>query len=374
VDPEAPSYKPKPRGTSDPLKKGGKWDEEFIWNTNWQGYMDFEADKVRQRQEALEAMESGEFNSNSNPDGTPKPGALGLSRLNSLNDVNVDLSEELQAAAAAAAERSRRRRVVAGEETTTTTTTTTVEESLSSSSSSSEPSVDNFVIPRDANGRPLKPTPMLRTGDTFAAKPASQSDSRRWSRSTKFTKSSVRPVLANSEEAQAEREAEQEEDRIRYEKLKTELQSWTLGLTVAVGGACAAFYSRDVTASYLVGALGGVFYLRLLNRTVDAVGGDSLGGAAGGSARLLIPAVLVLGFNRFNEFKAEELGMHLELLPGLAGFFTYKMAVIGRQSVALANEMLGRGDGEGDRADTDKSGDGDATSVDRAFTNKILRG
>ena len=58
---------------------------------------------------------------------------------------------------------------------------------------------------------------------------------------------------------------------------------------------------QDVAASYLVGALGGIVYLRLLNRSVDAVGADGLGAAAGGIAsqpRLLIPVVLVLVFNR----------------------------------------------------------------------------
>jgi hypothetical protein len=46
-----------------------------------------------------------------------------------------------------------------------------------------------------------------------------------------------------------------------------------------------------------VGALGGLFYLRLLGRSVDGIGG---GGGGGGLAqpRLLIPVILVLVFNR----------------------------------------------------------------------------
>jgi hypothetical protein len=58
---------------------------------------------------------------------------------------------------------------------------------------------------------------------------------------------------------------------------------------------------QDIAASYLLGALGGIIYLRLLNRSVDSIGGASLGAAAGGLAsqpRLLIPVILVLASNR----------------------------------------------------------------------------
>lgn len=53
---------------------------------------------------------------------------------------------------------------------------------------------------------------------------------------------------------------------------------------------------RDVAASYGVGALGGLLYLRLLNRSVDGVGGGLAG--ALGQQRLLIPIILALGYNR----------------------------------------------------------------------------
>lgn len=49
-----------------------------------------------------------------------------------------------------------------------------------------------------------------------------------------------------------------------------------------------------MAASYGVGAVGGLIYLRLLNRSVDGVG---LGGALG-QPRLLIPVILALGYNR----------------------------------------------------------------------------
>lgn len=151
--------------------------------------------------------------------------------------------------------------------------------------------------------------------------------------------------------------AKVEAERQRYEELKAELQAWAAGLTVACLAATFAFYgrcggrlgaaarvrgvgnavcraqqissvklggryathtgaclesptsppligpschplrpARDVAASYGVGALGGLVYLRLLNRSVDSVGGG-MGGALG-QPRLLIPVVLALGYNR----------------------------------------------------------------------------
>jgi hypothetical protein len=54
---------------------------------------------------------------------------------------------------------------------------------------------------------------------------------------------------------------------------------------------------QDVAASYAVGALGGLLYLRLLGRSVDSLGGDGGGGGLG-QPRLLVPVILVLVFNR----------------------------------------------------------------------------
>lgn len=60
-------------------------------------------------------------------------------------------------------------------------------------------------------------------------------------------------------------------------------------------------FVQDVAASYLIGALGGIFYLRMLTRSVDSIGASTLGATAGGAAaqpRFLIPVILVLVYNR----------------------------------------------------------------------------
>ncbi len=58
---------------------------------------------------------------------------------------------------------------------------------------------------------------------------------------------------------------------------------------------------QEIAASYGFGAVGGLVYLRMLQRSVDGIGGSGLGEAAGGVAsqpRLLVPIVLVLAANR----------------------------------------------------------------------------
>jgi len=99
------------------------------------------------------------------------------------------------------------------------------------------------------------------------------------------------------------------------------------------------FYGRDVAASYGVGALAGFLYLRSLSRSVDGFG-SGLGGA--GSPRLLIPVILAAGYNRYNSLVADETGVTLSLLPMLVGFFTYKVAVVGKQGIDLADDIFGR--------------------------------
>ena len=54
---------------------------------------------------------------------------------------------------------------------------------------------------------------------------------------------------------------------------------------------------QDTAASYGVGAAGSLFYLRMLNRSIDSVGGFTVG-AALGQPRLLVPIILTAAFNR----------------------------------------------------------------------------
>ncbi|KAG0485586.1 hypothetical protein HPP92_009434 [Vanilla planifolia] len=78
-----------------------------------------------------------------------------------------------------------------------------------------------------------------------------------------------------------------------------------------------------------LGLLGSLLYIRMLGYTVDSMAGGAQGLVknAVGQPRLLVPVVLVMIYNRWNEKLVPDLGfIHLELIPMLVGFFTYKVA------------------------------------------------
>ncbi|CDP15934.1 unnamed protein product [Coffea canephora] len=80
---------------------------------------------------------------------------------------------------------------------------------------------------------------------------------------------------------------------------------------------------------YGAGLLGSLAYMRMLGKTVDSMadGAKGLIKGAVGQPRLLVPVVLVMIYDRWNEILVPEYGfMHLELIPMLVGFFTYKIA------------------------------------------------
>ncbi|CAH9079797.1 unnamed protein product [Cuscuta europaea] len=115
-----------------------------------------------------------------------------------------------------------------------------------------------------------------------------------------------------------------------YLKLKNKLQLLTLG--VGSIGVLSAYvsYSPEIAASYGVGLLGSLAYMRMLGNSVDSIqpqGPRAIIKGAIGQPRLLVPLVLVMIYNRWNRIVVPEYGLvHLELIPMLVGFFTYKMA------------------------------------------------
>jgi len=71
----------------------------------------------------------------------------------------------------------------------------------------------------------------------------------------------------------------------------------------------------------------------ILSRTVDSVASEDAAaqvGGAGGQARLLVPAILVLGYSKGNHSVYENYGIHLNIIAILAGFFTYKAGTFGQ--------------------------------------------
>ncbi|KAJ0112532.1 hypothetical protein Patl1_02423 [Pistacia atlantica] len=119
------------------------------------------------------------------------------------------------------------------------------------------------------------------------------------------------------------------QSREQYFKLKRKLQILTLGIGGV--GLISAYvsYSPEVAASFGAGLLGSLVYIRMLGSTVDSMadGAKGLIKGAAGQPRLLVPVVLVMIYNRWNGILVPEFGyMHLDLIPMLVGFFTYKIA------------------------------------------------
>ncbi|CAH9074789.1 unnamed protein product [Cuscuta epithymum] len=115
-----------------------------------------------------------------------------------------------------------------------------------------------------------------------------------------------------------------------YLKLKNKLQLLTLGIgNIGVLSAYVS-YSPEIAASYGVGLLGSLAYMRMLGNSVESIqpqGPQAIIKGAIGQPRLLVPLVLVMIYNRWNRIVVPEYGfVHLELIPMLVGFFTYKMA------------------------------------------------
>ena len=112
------------------------------------------------------------------------------------------------------------------------------------------------------------------------------------------------------------------EDQLRLEQSKRDLFTGTFGLCVAGGvGATFAGSSSSVLASWVLGSLGSLLYVRLLSQKADSQGGQ------GGPPTILVPVVLFMALNRFNALGGTDLtGLTLSPIPMLLAFFSYKPA------------------------------------------------
>lgn len=131
----------------------------------------------------------------------------------------------------------------------------------------------------------------------------------------------------------------------QYLKLKDKLQFLTLGIGGVGIVSAYVSYSPEIAASYGAGLLGSLMYMRMLGNSVDSIrtdGPKALIKGAAGQPRLLVPVVLVMIYNRWNGILSAEYGlMHLELIPMLVGFFTYKIATFA-QAIEEAVTIVGK--------------------------------
>ncbi|KAJ8561094.1 hypothetical protein K7X08_027284 [Anisodus acutangulus] len=256
--------------------------DDFIWNKEFMG---------RMKKYVQDPQEKG-----SSPAKEEASGFLSLNRVMSLDSMEIDLTEKLVAP--------------------------------------SKPILDPVVEESQASvtaSRKWRPAPTRREQEKWdrAAK-AATGGSEVLLRETRRSKEDPNILAARSEE--------------QYLKLKDKLQFLTLGIGgVGIVSACVS-YSPEIAASYGAGLLGSLMYMRMLGNSVDSIrtdGPKALIKGAAGQPRLLVPVVLVMIYNRWNGILAAEYGlMHLELIPMLVGFFTYKIATFA-QAIEEAVTVVG---------------------------------
>jgi ATP synthase protein I len=101
-----------------------------------------------------------------------------------------------------------------------------------------------------------------------------------------------------------------------FARLQVRLMLATVIVSVVAILFAAFYFDLFVARSLLVGAVAGLFYLRLLARSVARLGGGS---RQVGRFQLVVPIVLIVSAARLPQ---------LDLLPAFVGFLLYKPALI----------------------------------------------
>jgi ATP synthase protein I len=101
-----------------------------------------------------------------------------------------------------------------------------------------------------------------------------------------------------------------------YQQLKQELYLITVSITAVAFAAVVCLYGVRVAGNYLLGAVTGVVYLRLLAKDVDRLGTETMKLSLN---RQALVVVLMLVAAKWNQ---------LQILPVFLGFLTYKAALL----------------------------------------------
>lgn len=101
-----------------------------------------------------------------------------------------------------------------------------------------------------------------------------------------------------------------------YQQLKRELYVITLSMTAVAFVTVALVFDLRIALNYLLGAVTGIVYLRLLAKDIDKIGNESTKFSPN---RLALFVALMLAAAKWHE---------LQILPVFLGFLTYKVALI----------------------------------------------
>ncbi|BAT90000.1 hypothetical protein LR48_Vigan08g098300 [Vigna angularis] len=152
----------------------------------------------------------------------------------------------------------------------------------------------------------------------------------KWNRATKAATGGSDVMFREIKQSREDPKVLAAQAQEQYDKLKKKLQVLTLGIGGVGLVSAYVSYTPEIAASFGAGFLGSLAYIRMLGSSVDSLktdGAKAVVKGAIGQPRLLVPVVLVMVYNRWNAILVPEFGyMHLELIPMLVGFFTYKIA------------------------------------------------
>ncbi len=101
-----------------------------------------------------------------------------------------------------------------------------------------------------------------------------------------------------------------------YVQLQQRIYRTALIVSAFAAALTLLFFDFHVSISFLVGALSGIIYLRILARSIGKFGKTS---KSIGKIQLVVPVLLVLAASKLPEF---------DLLPALLGFVLYKPSLI----------------------------------------------
>lgn len=167
----------------------------------------------------------------------------------------------------------------------------------------------------------------------------------KWDKAYKAATGGTDVMLREVKKPRGDPEVLAAESREQYYKLKNKMQILTLGIGGVGLVSAYVSYSPEIATSFGVGFLGSLAYIRMLGNSVDSMastGAKRMIKAAVGQPRLLVPVVLVMVYNRWNGIVVPQYGlMHLDLIPMLVGFFTYKIATF-VQAIEEALTVVGK--------------------------------
>lgn len=184
--------------------------------------------------------------------------------------------------------------------------------------------------PKPVIEQPVEATTKVRSGSSPKWRMApTRREQDKWDKATKASTSGSDVMFRELRRPQGDPEVLAAQSREQYFKLKNNLQILTLGIGSVGLVSTYVSYSPEIAASFGAGFIGSLVYIRMLGNSVDSLADGAKGIVKGAAAqpRLLVPVLLVMIYNRWNGILVPDYGfMHLELIPMLVGFFSYKIA------------------------------------------------